>query len=129
MPRRVWPPHLERVVLRTGYAESVGTQLERHQPQTGPALVRRRVGKRPDVTTGTLLFDRYDDFLAFCRWFEDVESGLAGGLYVVEWTHPITKKTLKIRFVPESEERAFTGQPHGSTAFAWEVPVTLEILP
>ena len=129
MPKRTWPTSLARIVLRAGYAESIGSQLKSSQPAVGPRIVRRMAGKYPDTVSATLFFDTYDDFIAFRTWFDDVETGLAGGLYVVEWTHPITKKVMNIRFVAEDEKKFGTAQPSGNAAFAWQLPVTLEVMP
>lgn len=120
---------IERVILREGYGESTGSRLVRHQPTQGPALVRRKAGKRPDLITATLLFASYEKYLAFRDWFEDVEAGLAGGLYTVSFPHPITGAELSVRFVPESEDAAFSAAPWSEAAFAWSLTVTLEVMP
>lgn len=123
-----WPPALPRLVLADAYAESTGSRLSRHQPASGPALVRRKAGRRSDTTTGTLLFDSYAEAEAFRAWVEDAQSGLAGGIRAFEWTHPITARPLRMRIVPESDDVLFTIRPHGQT-LAWEVALTLEVLP
>ena len=106
-----WPPDLPRLVLAGNYSESAGSRLSRSQPASGPALVRRKAGKRSDVTTGTLLFDSY-----------------AGGIRAFDWTHPITSRQFRMRIVPESDDILFTIRPYGQT-LAWEVSLTLEVLP
>ena len=121
-------PDLPRLVLAGNYSESVGSRLSRSQPASGPALVRRKAGKRSDVTTGTLLFDSYAEAEAFGAWVNDVESGLAGGIRAFDWTHPITSRQFRMRIVPESDDILFTIRPYGQT-LAWEVSLTLEVLP
>lgn len=123
-----WPPALPRLVLADAYSESAGSRLSRHQPASGPALVRRKAGKRSDVTTGTLLFDSYAEAQAFKAWVEDAQSGLAGGVRAFEWAHPITARQYRMRIVPESDDVLFTIRPHGQT-LAWAVTLTLEVLP
>ena len=117
-----WPPDLPRLVLAGNYSESAGSRLSRSQPASGPALVRRKAGKRSDVTTGTLLFDSYAEAEAFGAWVNDVESGLAGGI------RAITSRQFRMRIVPESDDILFTIRPYGQT-LAWEVSLTLEVLP
>ena len=117
-----WPPDLPRLVLAGNYSESAGSRL------SGPSLVRRKAGKRSDVTTGTLLFDSYAEAEAFGAWVNDVESGLAGGIRAFDWTHPITSRQFRMRIVPESDDILFTIRPYGQT-LAWEVSLTLEVLP
>lgn len=129
MPKRTWPESIEQVLLKEGYGESTGSRLVRSQPTTGPALVRRKAGKRPDTVSATLLFSSYENYLAFKEWFEDVETGLAGGIYTVDMKHPISGVVMNVRFVPESDDAFFTATPRESTAFAWSLPVTLEIMP
>ena len=129
MAKRAWPSMIERVILREGYRESVGNRLMRHQPAQGPSLVRRKAGKRPDLMAATLLFSNYNAYLAFRNWFEDVEDGLAGGLYTVSMLHPISGEELSVRFVPEGEETVFSVSPHNDAAFAWSINVTLEVMP
>ena len=123
-----WPPDLPRLVLAGNYSESAGSRLSRSQPASGPALVRRKAGKRSDVTTGTLLFDSCAEAEAFGAWVNDVESGLAGGIRAFDWTHPITSRQFRMRIVPESDDILFTIRPYGQT-LAWEVSLTLEVLP
>lgn len=129
MPRRVWPQSVARVILRDSYSESPGNRLKRSQPQAGPALVRRQAAKRPDTLAATLFFHDYEGYLDFRQWFEDVETGLAGGLYVVEFTHPLTGELLAVRLVPESDDAAFTAAPYQQAARAWSLPVKMEIMP
>ena len=129
MPKRMWPESVDRVILRDGYGESTGSRLVRSQPTTGPALVRRKAGKRPDSISATLLFRSYEKYLAFRDWFEDVENGLAGGIYTVDFRHPISGRSLTVRFVPMSDDTVFTASLHGNSANAWALPVTLEVMP
>lgn len=129
MAKRAWPAMIERVILREGYSESTGSRLVRHQPAQGPALVRRKAGKRPDMMAVTLFFATYEAYTAFRRWFEDVEEGLAGGLYTVAFPHPVSGAELSVRVVPESDEAAFTAVPWGESSKAWSVGVTLEVMP
>jgi hypothetical protein len=129
MPRRAWPQSVARVILRDGYSESPGNRLKRSQPQAGPALVRRQAAKRPDTLAAMLFFRTYGDYRDFQRWFENVETGLAGGLYVVEFSHPLTGELLAVRLVPESDDAAFTAAPYQQAARAWSLPVKMEIMP
>ena len=125
---RVWPPQFSSKPLVDGFSESRGSRLKRSPtPSAGPAKVRRKAGKAPDVFDTTWLFDDYDDLCAFVGWIDDVDSGLAGGLYPVDWLHPLSNKLYRLRIVPESEEILHTAQPFKST-LAWSLPLKFEVL-
>lgn len=126
---RVWPPQFSSAPLYDAYAQSRGSRLRRSQnPGAGPAKVRRMAGKRPDIVIATWLFDDYTELEAFVDWIDDVSSGLAGGLYAFDWTHPLSKEILRCRIVPESEEILHTVKPY-KTTLGWELPLKLEVLP
>lgn len=125
---RVWPPQFDSRPLADAYTQSRGNRLKRsQQPSAGPAKVRRMAGKRPDIITATWLFDDYAELSAFVDWIEDVSSGLAGGIYAFDWTHPLSKKILRCRIVPESEDILHTVKPFKGT-LAWELPLKIEVL-
>lgn len=126
---RVWPQRFPSAPLRDAYDEVRGSRLKRSpNPTSGPAKVRRKAGKSPDKIKATWLFDTYAEFADFAFWIDDVQTGLAGGLYAFDWTHPLSGKILRCRIVPQSEDALYNSGPFKDTAAAWAIPLTLEIL-
>ena len=126
---RVWPPRFSSAPLRDAYDQSRGSRLKRSPNTTaGPAKVRRKAGKRPDVITATWLFDTYEEFEDFAAWIDDVQTGLAGGVYAFDWTHPLSNKILRCRIVPKSDDALYSDAPFENAATAWAVSLTLEVL-
>ena len=125
----IWPSRFPSAPLRDAYDQARGSRLKRSpNPTSGPAKVRRKAGKRPDVITATWVFKTYAEFEDFAGWIDDVDSGLAGGLYAFDWTHPLSKQILRCRIVPESEDILYSAGPFKNTAQAWALSLTLEVL-
>lgn len=122
----VWPEKFDSRPLREGYAEKIGNRLRRgQQPDAGPAKVRRRAGKRPDVFPAIWVFDSYEELREFTDW---IKNTLKDGLYAFDWTHPLTGELLRIRFKEQSEDFLYTRAPF-KTSLAWSVSFDLEVLP
>lgn len=125
----IWPPRFPSAPLRDAYDQARGSRLKRSpSPTSGPAKVRRKAGKRPDTITGTWFFKTFEEMEDFVGWIDDVDSGLAGGLYAFDWTHPLSGKVLRCRLVPESDEALHHYSPFQNAATAWKITLTFEVL-
>lgn len=128
MPTRTWPPTFPQIIMQSDYLETVGSQLSRSQPTTGPALVRRKAGKYPDIVNATVTFENRAMYLQFKNWVHDVGEGLAGGLYVFSMKHPDGDGNINVRLVPQSDTGLYSARPW-DPGHVWEVSLTLEIMP
>lgn len=125
----IWPPRFSSAPLRDAYDQARGSRLKRSpSPTSGPAKVRRKAGKRPDTISATWIFKSFDELKDFEAWIDSTGSGLAGGLYAFDWTHPLSGKILRCRLVPESDEVLYHSSPFQNTASAWKVSLTFEVL-
>lgn len=127
MARMVWPVTFPQIILQDSYGETLGTRIVRHQPTTGPALVRRRAGKTPDMITAAVVFRNRAQYRRFRDWVENVEEGLAGGLRVFYITHPDGDGELAVRIVPQSDTELYSVKPW-DPGRVWEVSLTLEVI-
>lgn len=127
MPTRMWPPTFPQIVLQNNYTEALGSQLMRSQPTAGPAIVRRKAGRRPNIISATVVFRTYEQYQEFERWVEDVPEGLAGGLYVFQFRHPASQQYINVRIIPQSDTELFTARPW-DPGHVWEVTLGLEVL-
>lgn len=128
MPTRTWPPAFPQIMLQDSYSETVGSQLSRSQPTTGPSLVRRKAGKYPDMINATVVFRNREMYRKFREWVNNVEEGLAGGLYVFTIVHPDGDGQINVRIVPQSDTDLFTVTPW-DPGRVWEVALQLEVMP
>lgn len=128
MPTRTWPPTLPQIIMQDSYSEIVGSQLSRSQPTTGPALVRRKAGKYPDMISATITFRDRKQYLQFRDWVNDVENGLAGGIYVFSIKHPDGDGYINVRLVPQSDTELYSVRPW-DPGRVWEVTLQLEVMP
>ena len=123
----VWPPSIDSTPLADGYSEGFPNNTTRSQPDAGPAKVRLSAGMRPARFSASWLFRTYADLQVFRAWVNNRTTGLAGGVRSFEWTHPITRQALRMRFVPAGEESLFSATPVG--ARAWRVDAQFEVMP
>lgn len=128
MPTRTWPPDFPQIIMQNSYSETVGSQLQRSQPTTGPALVRRKAGKYPDIIYASVTFGNRTEYLKFRTWVNNVEEGLAGGLYVFSIKHPDGDGYINVRIVPQSDTDLYSVKPW-DPGHVWEVTLTLEVMP
>ena len=128
MPSKIWPPAFPQLIMQNDYTETVGSQIARSQPTSGPALIRRKAGKYPDIINATVIFKNRTLYNMFKEWVLDPNEGLAGGLYVFMIKHPVEDRYLNVRIIPQSETELFTAKPW-DPGRVWEVTLQLEVMP
>ena len=124
----MWPSRFPSAPLRASFSESTGSRLKRTTSvSSGPAKVRRKAGKNLDTMNLTFFFPDYTKLKDFTDWVESVSNGLAGGLYAFDFAHPISKRMLRCRIVPDSATGLYSVSPLGDSQ-AWKITLTFEIL-
>lgn len=123
-----WPPSLPRVPLRDGAVEGTGDGRIRHQPDQGPAMVRRRYSAvaKPFAWQVLVTQAQLATFLDF------YETTLEGGALPFEHVHPRTGATVHFRFGATSPTWAQVGDAPDATGAVvphFLLALDLEVLP
>lgn len=114
-----WPATLPQVVLSQGFSQSIGDGRIRHQPDTGPAIVRRRSTAMPKAMPCQIDVDddQWEDLLEFG------EATLLGWTLPFTFTDPGGGSDLLVRFADDLPSRTENVPGY------WRVSLSLEILP
>lgn len=89
-----WPGGLPTYLLTDGYVQAFGDGRIRSQTDTGPGKVRRRSTAMPEPIVGAMLMTTAQ--IATLRTF--VQTTIFGGTVAFDFTDPITRATISVRF-------------------------------
>jgi hypothetical protein len=114
-----WPATLPQVVLSQPFAEQVGDGRIRHQPDVGPAIIRRRsTAMSGRMSCAIVVSDaQWDDLLEFGA------DTLLGWSLPFTFPNPADGVSILVRFGEDLPSR------RELVPGSWEVSFTLDVLP
>lgn len=118
-----WPLAIPQKPLRSGYTDTAPNNLLRSDMETGPAKVRRRGTAKPHKAQVTYIMSNEE--AAIFEEFAIVT--LAGGSIAFDWWHPVLRRYVRARLLPENE--GLFARTYFSESLQWQYALSIEYWP